>query len=73
MCTLQALKLCIMAGESTHRYHIHIEEYLESAIKHILDSLLERFLLVLDITLQKLKRYDEGSFLKSILTLTVSI
>lgn len=66
------MKLCIMSGEAMHQYHTHIEEFLESKLKQTMDSLIARLLLVLDNALVKLKRYDEGSFLKSLLTLTVS-
>lgn len=68
----KAMKLCIISGESMHQYHTHIEEFLESKLKETMDALINRLLNVLNSTLVKLKRYDEGSLLKSLLTLTVS-
>ena len=61
-----------MSGEAMHQYHTHIEEFLEGALKHTMNSLINRLVLVLENTLLKLKRYDEGSLLKSLLQLTVS-
>jgi len=69
-CKSQAMKLCIISGESMHQYHTHIEEFLESKLKETMDALINRLLNVLNSTLVKLKRYDEGSLLKSLLTLT---
>lgn len=56
-----------------HQYHTHIEQFLEGALKHTMDALKTRLVLVLENMLSKLKRYDENSLLKSLLSLTVSI
>ena len=54
-----------------HQYHTHIEEFLDSKLKETMEVLIGRLLNVLNGTLVKLRRYDEGSLLKSLLTLTV--
>jgi len=54
-----------------HQYHTHIEEFLEDSLRHTMNALIIRLLLVLETTLTKLKRFDEGSFLKSLLSLAV--
>ncbi|XP_067934270.1 calcium-dependent secretion activator 1-like isoform X2 [Watersipora subatra] len=70
-CKSQALNLCIMStGDAMHQYHTRIEEFLEKALKHTMTSLIARLILVMENTFVKLKRFDEGSLLKSLLSLT---
>lgn len=58
-------------GDAMHQYHTRIEEFLEKALKHTMTSLIARLILVMENTFVKLKRFDEGSLLKSLLSLTV--
>lgn len=72
-CKAQALKLCSLTSGDMHRYHTKIDEHLERSLVEMNKQLVAKLISVLDGLLKKLSRYDEGSFISSILSLAVCI
>lgn len=55
-----------------HQYHTKIDDLIEKTSSAMTQGLITKLVSVLESTLSKLARYDEGSFIGSILSLTVS-
>jgi len=67
----QALKLCALhSGENMHQYHTKSDEFLDKVQVQMMKSLIDKLIDVLQNTLAKMSRYDEGSLFSSILSLT---
>ncbi|CAG0887234.1 unnamed protein product [Cyprideis torosa] len=60
-------KLCRLEG---HNYQRKTEQLIESTMVSLTTALTQRLISILDATLQKLSRYDEGSLVGSILSFT---
>nr|XP_057942247.1 calcium-dependent secretion activator 2 isoform X2 [Doryrhamphus excisus] len=71
----QCSKLCVLdTGQETDKqwqYHSKIDVLIDEAFKDMVSSLVSKLSAVLDGVLSKLSRYDEGTFLSSILSFTV--
>jgi len=68
----QSFKLCAVDGIDVHQYHTKIDDLIEKTSSAMTQGLITKLVSVLESTLSKLARYDEGSFIGSILSLTVS-
>ncbi|KAI5732066.1 hypothetical protein M8J77_020673 [Diaphorina citri] len=66
----QSLKLCAVDGIDVHQYHIKIDDLIEKTSANMIQGLISKLVAVLENTLAKLSRYDEGSLIGSILSLT---
>ena len=55
-----------------HQYHTKSDEFLERVQGEMAQSMVDKLVSVLDAALKKMANYDEGSFMSSILSLTVS-
>jgi hypothetical protein len=55
-----------------NRYHTKIDEFLDKSLTEMKKQLVAKLISVLDGFLKKLGRYDEGTFMSSILSLAVS-
>ncbi|XP_077600880.1 calcium-dependent secretion activator 2-like [Stigmatopora nigra] len=72
----QCSKLCVLdTGQETDKqwqhYHSKIDVLIDEAFKDMISALVSKLCAVLDSVLSKLSRYDEGTFLSSILSFTV--
>ncbi|XP_054632286.1 calcium-dependent secretion activator 2 isoform X3 [Dunckerocampus dactyliophorus] len=72
----QCSKLCVLdTGQETDKqwqqYHSKIDVLIDEAFKDMVSSLVSKLSAVLGSVLSKLSRYDEGTFLSSILSFTV--
>lgn len=54
-----------------HQYHAKIDDLIEKTSATMTQGMINKLVTVLETTLSKLSRYDEGSFIGSILSLTV--
>lgn len=54
-----------------HQYHAKIDDLIEKTSAAMTQGMINKLVTVLETTLSKLSRYDEGSFIGSILSLTV--
>ena len=68
----QSLKLCTVDGADIHQYHAKIDQLCDGAMQDMQGGLLAKLESIMESTLSKLSRYDEGSLLAPILSLTVS-
>ncbi|XP_034942390.1 calcium-dependent secretion activator isoform X2 [Chelonus insularis] len=66
----QSFKLCAVDGVDVHQYHAKIDDLLEKTSASMTQGLITKLVAVLEATLSKLSRYDEGSFIGSILSFT---
>ncbi|XP_072402890.1 calcium-dependent secretion activator isoform X7 [Diabrotica undecimpunctata] len=66
----QSLKLCAVDGIDLHQYHTKIDDMIEKTNANIVQGLTGKLMSVLEATLSKLSRYDEGSLIGSILSFT---
>ncbi|CAH1153277.1 unnamed protein product [Phaedon cochleariae] len=66
----QSLKLCAVDGIDLHQYHTKIDDMIEKTNANIVQGLISKMMSVLEGTLSKLSRYDEGSLIGSILSFT---
>ena len=66
----QSLKLCAMESGDLHQYHTKIDEFLEKTFADMIQVVVGRLLSVLEMTMSKFSRYDEGSMLAPVLSLT---
>ncbi|KAL4659394.1 calcium-dependent secretion activator 2-like [Arapaima gigas] len=64
-------KLCLLDTGQEQPYHSRIDVLIDEVFKEMISCLVSKFAAVLDGLLSKLSRYDEGTFLSSILTFTV--
>jgi len=54
-----------------HQYHTKIDDMIEKTSSGMTQGMINKMVSVLEATLSKLGRYDEGSFIGSILSFTV--
>ena len=55
-----------------HQYHSKIDDQIDKTLAGMNQGLLNKLMSVLEASLSKLSRYDEGSLIGSILSFTVS-
>lgn len=55
-----------------HKYHQKIDDQIDKTLASMNQGLIAKLLAVLEGTLNKISRYDEGSFLGHIIAFTVS-
>ncbi|GAB6021144.1 hypothetical protein CHUAL_003776 [Chamberlinius hualienensis] len=67
---LQSLKLCAVDGVDVHKYHVKIDEIIERTTTQMQQGLIAKLQSILEGTLSKLSRYDEGTLFGSILSFT---
>ncbi|XP_055857728.1 calcium-dependent secretion activator isoform X5 [Episyrphus balteatus] len=66
----QSFKLCTIDGVDLYKYHSKIDDQIDKANVAMTQGLIGKLMSVLDSTLSKLSRYDEGSLIGSILSFT---
>ncbi|XP_076176183.1 calcium-dependent secretion activator 1 isoform X1 [Ptiloglossa arizonensis] len=66
----QSFDLCTIDGVDVHQYHSKIDDLIEKTSASMTQGMINKLVTVLETTLSKLSRYDEGSFIGSILSLT---
>ncbi|XP_044016628.1 calcium-dependent secretion activator isoform X3 [Aphidius gifuensis] len=66
----QSFKLCTIDEIDVHQYHSKIDDLLDKTSTQMTQGLINKLIAVLEATLSKLSRYDEGSFIGSILSFT---
>ncbi|XP_049275534.1 calcium-dependent secretion activator isoform X3 [Rhipicephalus sanguineus] len=67
---IQSLKLCTVDGADVHQYHNKIDGLVDGTLQEMQTGLITKLTSMLEVTLTKLSRYDEGSLLAPILSLT---
>ncbi|XP_022108476.1 calcium-dependent secretion activator 1-like isoform X3 [Acanthaster planci] len=68
---VQSSKLCpVSKDQENHQYHTKIDEVVSRASANLIQSLVSKLRTVLENMLSKLARYDEGTFMASILSFT---
>ncbi|XP_077497157.1 calcium-dependent secretion activator 1 isoform X10 [Amblyomma americanum] len=67
---IQSLKLCTVDGADVHQYHSKIDGLVDGTLQEMQTGLIAKLTSMLEVTLGKLSRYDEGSLLAPILSLT---
>ncbi|XP_012259772.1 calcium-dependent secretion activator isoform X2 [Athalia rosae] len=65
----QSFKLCAVDGVDVHQYHTKIDDLIEKTSAGMNQGMINKLVSVLEATLSKLSRYDEGSLIGSILSL----
>ncbi|KAJ8926946.1 hypothetical protein NQ314_020798 [Rhamnusium bicolor] len=55
-----------------HQYHTKIDDMIDKTLANMNQGMISKLMSVLEATLSKLSRYDEGSLIGSILSFTVS-
>nr|XP_018896820.1 PREDICTED: calcium-dependent secretion activator isoform X5 [Bemisia tabaci] len=66
----QSFKLCSVDGVDIYKFHSKIDDQIEKATANMTQGLISKLVSVLEATLSKLSRYDEGSLIGSILSFT---
>ncbi|ROT86030.1 Calcium-dependent secretion activator [Penaeus vannamei] len=66
----QSFKLCAVDGVDVHQYHTKIDDLIERTSSSMTQGMVAKLLSVLESVISKLGRYDEGSFIGSILSFT---
>ncbi|KAF2358074.1 Calcium-dependent secretion activator domain [Trinorchestia longiramus] len=66
----QSFKLCAVDGVDVHQYHTKIDDLIERTSTGMTQGMVGKLISVLESVLSKLGRYDEGSFIGSILSFT---
>ncbi|BES90668.1 DUF1041 [Nesidiocoris tenuis] len=66
----QSFKLCAVDGVDLHQYHTKIDDLIEKTSAGMSQGMIAKLIAVLEATLSKLSRYDEGSLIGSILSFT---
>ncbi|PNF28630.1 Calcium-dependent secretion activator [Cryptotermes secundus] len=66
----QSFKLCAVDGVDVHQYHTKIDDLIEKTSASMTQGMISKLVSVLETTLSKLSRYDEGSLIGSILSFT---
>ncbi|XP_054280799.1 calcium-dependent secretion activator [Macrosteles quadrilineatus] len=66
----QSFKLCAVDGVDVHQYHTKIDDLIEKTSASMSQGMISKLVAVLETTLSKLSRYDEGSLIGSILSFT---
>ncbi|KAF9413049.1 hypothetical protein HW555_008601 [Spodoptera exigua] len=65
----QALKLCAVEGVDIYQYHTKMDAQIEACLQGMASGMTTRLSAVLEATLAKIARFDEGSLIGSILTI----
>ncbi|CAH4036677.1 unnamed protein product [Pieris brassicae] len=65
----QALKLCAVEGVDIYQYHAKMDAQIETCLHAMATGMTTRLSAVLEATLAKIARFDEGSLIGSILTI----
>ncbi|KAK8403194.1 hypothetical protein O3P69_001000 [Scylla paramamosain] len=66
----QSFKLCAVDGVDVNQYHTKIDDLIERTSTSMTQGMTDKLLSVLESVISKLGRYDEGSFIGSILSFT---
>ncbi|GLV43173.1 Calcium-dependent secretion activator [Carabus blaptoides fortunei] len=66
----QSFKLCAVDGIDVHQYHTKIDDQIDKTLATMNQGMINKLMSVLEATLSKLSRYDEGSLIGSILSFT---
>ncbi|XP_017777012.1 PREDICTED: calcium-dependent secretion activator isoform X3 [Nicrophorus vespilloides] len=66
----QSFKLCAVDGIDVHQYHAKIDDQIDKTLAAMNTGMINKLMSVLEATLSKLSRYDEGSLIGSILSFT---
>ncbi|XP_015784018.1 calcium-dependent secretion activator 1 isoform X3 [Tetranychus urticae] len=66
----QSLKLCTFENGDVHQYHSKIDQLVDKAVIEMQTGIIAKLTGILEATLSKLSRYDEGTFFAPILTIT---
>ncbi|XP_014246140.1 calcium-dependent secretion activator isoform X2 [Cimex lectularius] len=66
----QSFKLCAVDGVDLHQYHTKIDDLIEKTSASMSQGMIAKLIAVLEATLSKMSRYDEGSLIGSILSFT---
>ncbi|RWS05469.1 calcium-dependent secretion activator-like protein [Dinothrombium tinctorium] len=66
----QSLKLCTFDGADIHQYHTKIDQLVDKALNEMQTGLIAKLTSILEASLSKLARFDEGSLLAPILSIT---
>ncbi|KAL1130036.1 hypothetical protein AAG570_012979 [Ranatra chinensis] len=66
----QSFKLCAVDGVDVHQYHTKIDDLIEKTSASMSQGMISKLVAVLETTLSKMSRYDEGSLIGSILSFT---
>ncbi|GJQ68245.1 hypothetical protein Trydic_g10771 [Trypoxylus dichotomus] len=66
----QSFKLCAVDGIDVHQYHTKIDDQIDKTLASMNQGLISKLMSVLEASLSKISRYDEGSLIGSILSFT---
>ncbi|CAD7094035.1 unnamed protein product [Hermetia illucens] len=66
----QSFKLCTIDGVDVHQYSAKIDDAIDKTLAGMNQGLISKLMSVLEASLSKLSRYDEGSLIGSILSFT---
>ncbi|GAB0088053.1 Calcium-dependent secretion activator [Sergentomyia squamirostris] len=66
----QSFKLCTIDGIDVHQYHSKIDDQIDKTLAAMNQGIISKLMSVLEASLSKLSRYDEGSLIGSILSFT---
>ncbi|XP_075678981.1 calcium-dependent secretion activator 1 isoform X1 [Dermatophagoides pteronyssinus] len=66
----QSLKLCTFNGHDTNQYHAKIDHLVDNTLNMMQSCMINKLNGILENCINKLSRYDEGSILAPILSLT---
>ncbi|XP_014212617.1 calcium-dependent secretion activator isoform X3 [Copidosoma floridanum] len=64
----QSFKLCTVDGVDVHLYHVKIDDMIEKELASMSQGMINKLVSILEATLSKLSRYDEGSLIGSLLS-----
>lgn len=70
---LPNLSFCFILSFVKHQYHAKIDDQIDKALASMTQGLINKLVSVLEATLGKLGRYDEGSLIGSLLSFTVAL
>ncbi|XP_058794999.1 calcium-dependent secretion activator [Phymastichus coffea] len=66
----QDFKLCTINGVDMYQYHAKIDDMIEKTLATMNQGMINKLVSILEATLSKLSRYDEGSLIGSLLSFT---
>ncbi|XP_055384036.1 calcium-dependent secretion activator isoform X3 [Condylostylus longicornis] len=66
----QSFKLCTVDGVDVYKYHAKVDDQIDKTLANMNQGLIGKLMSVLEASLSKLSRYDEGSLIGSILSFT---
>ncbi|KAJ8664953.1 hypothetical protein QAD02_006615 [Eretmocerus hayati] len=64
----RSFKLCTVDGVDLHHYHTKIDDLIEKTLAAMSQGMINKLVSILEATLSKLSRYDEGSLIGSLLS-----